>query len=103
MFCTNCGKMIPDGAAVCPNCGVAIAGAVQQASSQAPIYNEVVPEAPAVPDIPLSEPVPMDAPIYNEAPVQQNMDPNAYQYQQNADPNAYQYQQNADPNAYQYQ
>ena len=38
MFCTNCGKMIPDGAAVCPNCGVAIAGAVQQAVGEALAY-----------------------------------------------------------------
>ena len=40
-FCTKCGTQIPDGAAVCPSCGQAQAGAQQtyQPQQAVPQYN----------------------------------------------------------------
>ena len=44
MFCKNCGKQIPDGAAHCPECGAAQAAAPQQA---APVQQNAAPQQAA--------------------------------------------------------
>ena len=38
-FCGNCGTVIPEGSAVCPNCGAAVAAAPVAAEAQAPKAN----------------------------------------------------------------
>ena len=53
-FCTKCGTQIPDGAAVCPSCGQAQAGAQQtyQPQQAVPQYNA----GPSLSLIHISEP-----------------------------------------------
>ena len=74
MFCTNCGKPIPEGAAFCPNCGAANQhDAPQQAPVQEPVTQPVQPEpqpqaaytAPAQP----AQPEPQPQAVYT-APAQ---------------------------------
>ena len=42
MFCTECGNQINDNAAVCPSCGVPVAGRQFAANGQAQIPNHMV-------------------------------------------------------------
>lgn len=54
MFCANCGKVVPDGANACPNCGAALQGqnggpvsqpqqpVYQQPAYQQPVYQQPV-------------------------------------------------------------
>ena len=46
MFCSNCGKQIPDGSAFCPECGTKLTAPVTQAAPTAPV-TQAAPTAPA--------------------------------------------------------
>ena len=95
MFCSNCGKMIPEGASICPECGLNLAGAAQQA------YNEMIPSAPAMPEIPLAEPIQMNNVLQQTEVVPQNQNAEEYSFRQNmdSDTGSYAYQQNMGQNA----
>ena len=101
MFCSNCGKMIPDGASICPECGLNLAGAAMQSMSAQQIMKPVE----------LAEPMPIDngllqntdqaADIGNFSYSQgSGQDNSGYGYQQASvqSENGYSYQQNWNPN-----
>ncbi|MCR5648209.1 MAG: zinc-ribbon domain-containing protein [Oscillospiraceae bacterium] len=70
MFCTNCGKQIPEGSRFCTNCGTKIVfEAAEKAAPEAPVFTPpAAPEQPAF--TPPVAPVPPEAPVFTapEAP-----------------------------------
>lgn len=66
MFCPNCGKEIPDGAAFCGECGTSLAAPAAEAAPEAPAA-PVEPATEAAPEAPVAEAAPEAAPAA-EAP-----------------------------------
>ena len=108
MFCSNCGKMLPDGAAICPECGLNVAVAQQS-----------MPDQQIMKPVELAEPMPIDNGVFqnNDSQISSNggfsypqdsgQNVNGYDYQQNPEQsaNGYGYQQNFEQgsNGYGYQ
>lgn len=88
MFCPNCGKENPDGAAYCAGCGMAFASAAPApAAAPAPVAEPA--PAPAAPVAPAPAATPVDpapvapaAPVAKPAPEAKPKDPNAISFGQ---------------------
>lgn len=93
MFCPNCGKENPDGAAYCAGCGMAFASAAPApAAAPAPVAEPAPAPAPAAPVAPAPAATPVApapvapvapvAPAAPAAPVAKPKDPNAISFGQ---------------------
>ncbi len=68
MFCTNCGASLPDGAALCPQCGAAVEEAVaQDLEKTAESFTEPRYQAPEQPVNQEAAQPQYQAPVYQEA------------------------------------
>lgn len=72
MFCSNCGKNLPDGTAFCTECGTKLMSTQNEVTPEPtveiPVVEPAVEETPVYEEIPMPAEEPVETPVYENAP-----------------------------------